>query len=161
MTTVPCTVRPRLILLAASEPLTEMSGSDCGGAAAKKFAGTHSNAVKRRIEVISRILFRLVAFIGRYSDAEILSEYSALLGHLLRVRTQAWRLCDRCELPAGGKNIPAARLAHESMNALRLKNPFEHFHSSGRRRLIRQRIGRVVRNQIYLRVQIMSVEQVC
>src|SRR6185437_9563656 len=56
MTTVPCTARPRPTLFAASEPLTAISGADCGVAAAKKFAGVSSKAVVKVSLVMNFIL---------------------------------------------------------------------------------------------------------
>src|SRR5256885_3172539 len=59
MVIVPCTVRPRAILLDASEPLTGMFGANCGAGVAKKFddVDARRSAVVIASWVMKRILF--------------------------------------------------------------------------------------------------------
>src|SRR5258708_6962158 len=65
------------------------------------------------------------------------------------------------QLSTGGKDIAAARLAHERGHAFCFENRFEHFNPLRRRSTIRQGLSSVMWNQVYLCFQIMTIQKIC
>src|SRR5207253_3364947 len=69
-------------------------------------------------------------------------------------------LTSRCQLSARRQNVAPPRTSDEGVNPTGFENLAKRFNTLCRRRMIRQRFGGIVRNQIYLCPQRMTVEQV-
>src|SRR2546423_4361977 len=66
----------------------------------------------------------------------------------------------RCQLSARRQNVASARTSDVDVNPSGFKNLAKRFDALCRRRMIRQRLGGIVRNQVYLCPQRMPVDQV-
>src|SRR5258708_33849560 len=63
------------------------------------------------------------------------------------------------QLSTGSEDVAAARLSDERMYAFRFQNLAKQFQAFGGRRLIRQRVRRIMWNQVYLRAQLVTVRK--